>query len=299
MCEGFNTAINFETNTIYACDANGITIGDRFGRKGEIKFTASSPTCDKVVDTLVYFSGGMSDEWNPYEGHHQLTAAFMTARALKIPLKGASVGFRGAVSTRRGFPLHGLWNLTFDTVIFSGTVCSRRLILPTSAEHSFNTWHQQTCDDPNLLQDYRHWIRSFLDIQRPGCFQVVLIHRPRELHRHENNIDDFATEIRKRKYDGRDVCVKVLVPHRLSVKQQLDLVASSDMLIGTHGAALTWLVALPPHATVVELSANKPHYKHWAKALNVSYKSVRTGIQWGTQSYSIDIERTAREIGFR
>ncbi len=224
----------------------------------------------------------------------------MSARALKVPLKGASVGFHGTVPTNRGFPLHGLWNLTFDRVLISKlTVCARRLVTPTSAEHSLNTWHQPTCDDADLLQDYRHWIRSFIDIRQPECFQVALIHRPRALRRHEDNIDAFATEIRKRTYDGRDVCVKVLVPHTISIKRQLDLIASSNMLIGTHGAALTWLVVLPPNATVVELSANQPHYKHWAKALKIAYKSIHTGIQWGTQKFTIDVERTAREIGFQ
>tara|TARA_B100000963_G_C22527568_1_gene626059 strand:+ start:117 stop:1022 length:906 start_codon:yes stop_codon:yes gene_type:complete len=300
MCAGQKVGV--DGNTIFkACQASPIKLGDRFGKEVSLHFEEADLSCNKVFDTLVYFPSGMLDEWNPYEGLHQHTAAFMTARALNISLEGASVGFAGLVSPHRGFPLLGLWNMTFDKVIFGSAVCARQIIIPTSSEHSFNTWHQPTCDNKELLQDYRTWMRSFLSPLHEGgddCFFVVVIKRPPKLRRHEENLDAFVGHIATKRFAGKKVCVRTMVPHTLTVKMQLEMISASQMLIGTHGGALTWLLALPLDGIVVELSAKAPHYRHWAHALGVHYKSINTGIAWGTRSYSIKIEAAAREIGF-
>jgi len=144
-------------------------------------------------------------------------------------------------------------------------------------------------------------MRSFLSPSHgegDDCFSVVVIKRPPKLRRHERNLEAFVRHIAKKRFSGKRVCVKTMVPHTLTVKTQLEMIAASQMLIGTHGGALTWLLALPPDGIVVELSANEPHYRHWARALGVPYKSVNTGIAWATQSYAIKIEAAAQEIGF-
>lgn len=298
MCTGTNVVVS-QTTVFKTCEAPAVELGERFGRDTELKLQKKNVRCDASVSKLVYFPAGMLDEWNPYEGLHQHTAAFMTARALGISLSGASVGFRGSVSMHRGFPLYGLWNLTFDRVLIDKSVCAKRVIIPVSSERSFNTFHQPTCHSPELLSGYRQWLLSFLKVSvQPGCYAVVVIKRPVTLRRHEQNIDEFVSHLSLMRRKGKPVCVKAMTPHELDVKTQLETIASSQMLIGTHGGALTWLVVLPRGGVVVELSANKPHYKHWANALQVEYQSVPVGIVWGTQKYRIDVKAIAKAIGF-
>ena len=62
---------------------------------------------------------------------------------------------------------------------------------------------------------------------------------------------------------------------RLPMKEQLQIIAETDILIGMHGAGLTHALFVPPHATLIELfpaSGNMPaHFKSIAKWRGLKY----------------------------
>ena len=89
--------------------------------------------------------------------------------------------------------------------------------------------------------------------------------------------------------------IKSHVLHDLPFATQLSLVSGTKVYVGTHGGALTHLYALAPCAQLVELFS-QPHYKHMAKIWEVDYHSVDVGIAWGTQAYSIPIEKVSHAI---
>ena len=210
-------------------------VDDRFG-KSTVVTLGPRQTCSRTVDSLVYFANGMLDEWNPYEGLHQHTVAYASTRTLNVTID--AVAFSGAISRARGFPLKGLWNTTFRSIV-TGVVCAKTLVIPVSAERSLNTYHQATCAEKSLLRGYRRWLRSFAFSTKHTCFAVLLIERPKRLRRHELNIEELADAIANASWNGQRTCVTILVPHKKMVQEQWNMVASSSMLIGTHGAALT------------------------------------------------------------
>lgn len=310
VCEARDVVVDVANNHIYAnqCTEGSYAYTDRFGKAIRVNHRrkdhlGASPSCNVHQKNMVYFPAGMLDEWNPYEGLHQHTAAYISAVGFGFPLNKSAVAFHGAVPTSRGFPLKGLWKMTF-TAMWSNreTVCVDRLLVPVSAERSLNTFHQPTCNDRLLLDGYRRWIASKLSARPPcDCVSVLVIKRAKHLRRHERNIDALVQGLNEvGSLDGpgpaRRLCARTIIPHQLEIPEQLEAVHSSHIMIGTHGAALTWLVALRRGGHVVELGASQPHYRHWATALNISYTVVEMGIAWGTGSYSIEIPKVVSAV---
>jgi hypothetical protein len=298
MCEGVNVTVDVGRREVGGGKGCGrsVSVTDRFGKRATVRTGGRKP-CERTVGTLVFFPNGMLDEWNPYEGLHQHTVAYASVRALNASFD--AVAFSGRIPTHRGFPLRGMWEGTFGAMV-GGVVCAKRVVVPVSAERSLNTFHQPTCAKENLLQGYRRWLRSFTSAT-PGihCFTVLVVKRESRLRRHELNIDALADAVRSATHGGRKTCVRVLVPHTVGIIDQWNAVAGSNMMIATHGAALTWLALLPLGGVAVELEAEKsPHYTHWARALHVKRVGVPTGISWGTKQYTIDVASVMRAAGF-
>eukprot|EP01094_Clydonella_sp_ATCC50884_P025510 TRINITY_DN6730_c0_g1_i2.p3 TRINITY_DN6730_c0_g1~~TRINITY_DN6730_c0_g1_i2.p3 ORF type:complete len:150 (-),score=36.26 TRINITY_DN6730_c0_g1_i2:106-555(-) len=66
----------------------------------------------------------------------------------------------------------------------------------------------------------------------------------------------------------------------MSMKEQLEVVAGTDVLVGVHGAALTHLLFLSPSATVLEFVVSHPemindHFRDLAKWTSRSYVQRR------------------------
>ena len=72
-----------------------------------------------------------------------------------------------------------------------------------------------------------------------------------KIHRKIANEEDVLQYIQRS--IGPNHHIKGVVLEDMSMREQVELFSKTDVLIGMHGAGLTHIIALPPHATVLEL----------------------------------------------
>jgi len=85
--------------------------------------------------------------------------------------------------------------------------------------------------------------------------------------------------------------VKDLRPEDMSIAQQLQTFANTDLLISPHGAGLTWSILLPTCGQVLEFcTANLLHYVHLVRYAGRNH-TCRTGAErWESIKFFIDIK---------
>jgi hypothetical protein len=70
----------------------------------------------------------------------------------------------------------------------------------------------------------------------------------------------------------------------LSIKEQLDIVSNSDILIGVHGAGLTWGIFMKERSQMIEIfpgNSNVDDYRRWCKIANIQYRRMPVNISSG------------------
>ena len=82
----------------------------------------------------------------------------------------------------------------------------------------------------------------------------VMRNSPRNLSNHEN----FINYLEKK----NNIQAEIVWFEKLSLKDQMALVANTDILIGVHGNGLTNLLWLPEHGATVEIFGNYHHYDY-------------------------------------
>ena len=66
-----------------------------------------------------------------------------------------------------------------------------------------------------------------------------------------------------------------------SFQSQIEIIKNSRILIGVHGAGLTWGIFMDPKSLLIELCPNKSrtdNYKRWCKLANIHYKRLSVPI---------------------
>ena len=69
-----------------------------------------------------------------------------------------------------------------------------------------------------------------------------------------------------------------------SVKEQLEIIANTDILIGVHGAGLSWCIFMKNGSTLIEMypgNSNTDNYIRWCKIANINYKRLCVNITTG------------------
>ena len=62
-----------------------------------------------------------------------------------------------------------------------------------------------------------------------------------------------------------------------SVKEQLEIIANTDILIGVHGAGLSWCIFMKNGSILIEMypgNSNTDNYIRWCKIANINYKRL-------------------------
>jgi len=69
-----------------------------------------------------------------------------------------------------------------------------------------------------------------------------------------------------------------------TVKEQLEIIANTDILIGVHGAGLAWCIFMKNGSTLIEMypgNSNTDNYIRWCKIANIKYKRLCINITTG------------------
>jgi len=69
-----------------------------------------------------------------------------------------------------------------------------------------------------------------------------------------------------------------------SVKEQLEIVCNTHILIGVHGAGLTWGIFMKPRSIMIEMfpgNSTSTNYKDWCRIANLQYNSLAVSIHKG------------------
>ena len=69
-----------------------------------------------------------------------------------------------------------------------------------------------------------------------------------------------------------------------TVKEQLEIIANTDILIGVHGAGLSWCIFMKNGSTLIEMypgNSNTDNYIRWCKIANINYKRLCINITTG------------------
>ena len=72
-----------------------------------------------------------------------------------------------------------------------------------------------------------------------------------------------------------------------TVKEQLEIIANTDILIGVHGAGLSWCIFMKNGSTLIEMypgDSNTDNYIRWCKIANINYKRLYINITSGNAS---------------
>jgi len=151
-------------------------------------------------------------------------------------------------------------------------------------------WHPNACTDSLLLRSFAKFIMDHMKVKyqrkrsRRDKINVTLSSRRGKV-RVITNEDEIVNAINQSTYaiegssnDGTKTPVPINVVHvdfsNISFKEQMDLIANTDILIGMHGAGLTHLLWLPEESVVLEVFA-KEHYptlfRHLARLTKKTY----------------------------
>lgn len=69
-----------------------------------------------------------------------------------------------------------------------------------------------------------------------------------------------------------------------TVKEQLEIIANTDILIGLHGAGLSWCIFMKNGSTLIEMypgNSNTDNYIRWCKIANINYNRMCINITNG------------------
>lgn len=69
-----------------------------------------------------------------------------------------------------------------------------------------------------------------------------------------------------------------------TIKEQLEIIANTDILIGVHGAGLSWCIFMKRNSTLIEMypgNSNTDNYIRWCKIANIKYTRLCVNITNG------------------
>jgi len=69
-----------------------------------------------------------------------------------------------------------------------------------------------------------------------------------------------------------------------SVKKQLEIISNTDILIGLHGAGLSWCIFMKKNSLLIEMypgNSNTDNYIRWCRIANINYKRMSINITNG------------------
>ena len=128
-----------------------------------------------------------------------------------------------------------------------------------------------------LFNDFKKDILNNFNIeyQKKNSKNITFILRKgtREI----TNIDDVKNKLQSH-------TINYIYLENYTVKEQIEIIANTDILIGVHGAGLSWCVFMKNNSTLIEMypgNSNTDNYIRWCKIANIKYKRLSIDITKG------------------
>jgi hypothetical protein len=134
-------------------------------------------------------------------------------------------------------------------------------------------------DSEPLFESFKSTILNnfMIEYKNKSSKNITFILRNEEKTRKITNLD-FVKE----KLQSYDINYIYLENH--TIKNQLEIIANTDILIGVHGAGLTWSIFMKNGSTLIEMypgNSNTDNYIRWCKIANIKYKRLCINIESG------------------
>ncbi|KAL4221942.1 hypothetical protein ACF0H5_017994 [Mactra antiquata] len=225
---------------------------------------------------------------NLYHTMTDLYNAFLIAKIFKMEPGSINILW---IDGHPGGALDDTWKVLFGDVIRSGDIRK-----PVNFERM--VWGIMGYDSPlnkhklkkvHYLEEFRHFFlsRHGIPVNKNilNCenLKILFIWRHNYVA-HPRNPSGVVSRKIQNEDDLLSTARHVLPGHnisgiqidKLSMENQLNLIANTDILIGMHGAGLTHALFLPKHAGLIEFypkywSAANVHFKSMARWRNISY----------------------------
>lgn len=142
------------------------------------------------------------------------------------------------------------------------STCFDRVVIPLPGGSNpmwQGDWVPHNCRKAPLLEVFRDRVLRFLQIAEPeksNNLTVTIIHRnrTRQLKDEEYYLSLISARYPRINFQTMDL-------KATTFEQQLTVLRSTNVLVGTHGAGLTGMLFLPPRSSVVELIPPKVFHK--------------------------------------
>jgi len=128
-----------------------------------------------------------------------------------------------------------------------------------------------------LFNDFKKTILNNYNIEYEENIKSNITFILRKGNREITNIDYV-----KNKLQSYNVNYIFLENH--SIKEQIEIIANTDILIGLHGAGLSWCIFMKNNATLIEMypgNSNTDNYIRWCNIANIKYNRLIVDIASG------------------
>ena len=128
-----------------------------------------------------------------------------------------------------------------------------------------------------LFNDFKKTILNNYNIEYKKNVKINITFILRKGTREITNIDYV-----KNKLQSYNVNYIFLENH--SIKEQIEIIANTDILIGLHGAGLSWCIFMKNNATLIEMypgNSNTDNYIRWCNIANIKYNRLILDITSG------------------
>lgn len=127
-----------------------------------------------------------------------------------------------------------------------------------------------------LMEDFKNYIFKNMKIERKNYNDKQILFILRSGTREITNID-FVKEYLKNE-------IKYVYLEDYSVKEQIEMYANADIVIGVHGAGLAWCAFMKKNSLLLEMypgNSNTDNYIRWCNIAKVNYKRMSVQIKRG------------------
>lgn len=206
--------------------------------------------------------------------------------------------------------------------------CFTRVVTTILSEHHFgipfnHRWPLEkapgSCGSSPYVIGFSNYVKASLGLYQPDVLphsrqvaHVMLLHRQtyrREQHKQPfPTMREMANHLKLERELGNLCDGNHDVEHRctlsihdmskLPIATQIALASATDVLVGTHSAAMTYLLYMPPHGCLVEFATPTDfHYDNLAQYAGICHiRFVPLGLTHHVLSYVIDVDHALRHV---